>query len=226
MHEISPYLLTIGEGLALDVAQFDVVMVDRVVGDEVHGLDVGFAIFGQIAFVAEDVHDFGYEVIARFALVEFLLHATFQRHREVSKQRGIHVGCLFDGPARLCHLVGRFPATGNAHVVGSHQSVSSSKGDGEFRILVEVVRGLVRAERNHDFMHIPLAAPGCIHCVWPTVFVVGADNQYGLWKNPRIRFEAFHFLVVLLVKSYRRDFSFSFRDANLGKKHEFLGIFL
>jgi hypothetical protein len=53
----------------------------------------------------------------------------------------------------------------------------------------------MRAERNHYLVRIPLAAPSSVHGVGLAVFVVCADNQHRLRKNPRIRLETFHILL-------------------------------
>ena len=113
----------------------------------------------------------------------------------------IHVGSLLYCPACLLHLFRGVPATDDAYIVSSHQRISGSESDSELWIDGEIVRRLMRAERDHDFMHIPLAALGGIHRVWPTVFVVSADNQHRLWKHPRIRFETFH-LFLLFYKMW------------------------
>ena len=54
--------------------------MDGVVGDDSHLLHIRLTVFSQELFVAEDVDDFGNQIIASLRFVNLLLDATFQRH--------------------------------------------------------------------------------------------------------------------------------------------------
>ena len=59
-------------------------MVNRVEGNQIHFLHIRLAVFGQIPFIAEYVHDFSYEVVACLTLVNFLLYTAFKRKPSVN----------------------------------------------------------------------------------------------------------------------------------------------
>ena len=59
----------VGEGVAYAGAEGDVSVMDRVEGYEPHLLDIGLAILGKIRLVAEDVEDFGNDIVAGFRFI-------------------------------------------------------------------------------------------------------------------------------------------------------------
>ena len=69
-------LLAVSESIAYSLTKLDVGMMNRIESDQLHLLHIRFAVICKILFVAKDVHDFCYEVIASLALINLLLHSA------------------------------------------------------------------------------------------------------------------------------------------------------
>ena len=76
------------------LAQLDITHVDWVKGDEVHLGNIWLAVFCEIFLLTENVDYFCHKVVTGFALVNLLLDAAFQGHREYVEYRSVHVRSL------------------------------------------------------------------------------------------------------------------------------------
>ena len=127
------------EGVAHARAERYITVVDRVEGYELHLLHIGFAVCGEIFFLADYVDDFGDNVASRFRFVNLFLYTAFHRHGETVEYRCVDMAGLRCAPSCALHLVGLFPATDYAYIVGCNKCVLGGESHCELAASGQVV---------------------------------------------------------------------------------------
>lgn len=166
--------------------------MDRVEGNQFHLLHVGLAVGGKIFLVADDIHNFSNEVIARSRFADFLLDAALHGHREAAEEGGVDMLCLAGLPSGPCNLVMVLPAAHEPYIVGAHEGILGGEGHRKFPDAVKVLGSGVGAHRNHNLVIVPLAAPCGVHGIGSAVGIVSADDKHRLGKHPGHRSKILH----------------------------------
>ena len=171
-----------------------------------HRSHIGLSVGSQVLLVAHDVHNLCQQIVARLRFVHLLLYAAFECHRQLAEEWGVHVGSLLCSPSCAFHLIGRLASAGDAHIVGRHHRLLGGKGHGELAVHLQVVRRLVRPQRDNNLVHVPLSAPCGIHGIGPSLFVVCADYQHRLWQQPRFCIKTFHHCFLCFINSVQQRY--------------------
>ena len=108
------------------------------------------------------------------------------------KHRSLDIFTLRRPPAGVRDFIGVGLGAHYTYIVRGHKRVNRGETDREILATVEVLRCGMRPHRNHDLIHVPLAAPGSVHRVRTPIGIVCADNQHRLRKHPRLGFEILH----------------------------------
>ncbi len=102
-------------------------------------------------------------IIACFALIELLLDAALQSHREIGEYRGIDLRRLLDVPTRLLHLLRVVLGGNDAYEISGHHGFLGCEGNGKLAVNLQVVCGGVLSYRDHNLIHVQLLGPGGIN---------------------------------------------------------------
>ena len=106
----------------------------------------------------------------------FKSYGIFLKYRcvDLFTSYGMEAG-LFD---LVCLLAGF-----DAKIIGDEDGIRRAEGHGEGAGLFKVFGGLVFREHESDFPCVALHAPGSVHGIRDTVFVVGAEDENSFWRN-------------------------------------------
>lgn len=184
--------LSVGEGVADAAADFEIAQVDRVEGKEVHLFEVRLAILGEKLLIDINADNLRHKETARLALIDHPGDPALESHRKIGENRSLDLPRLLHLQSGLGDLVLDLAAADKSEVIRWNHCLFSSKGQGQFRIGLEVLGGLMAAERNDNLVIVPGTSPGGIHCVRCSVGIKGTYDYYGLRHEPRPRFEIFH----------------------------------
>lgn len=138
---------------------------------------VDLAVSADDRFICQGIHDLADDAEAGDAVLQ-LQHLAFEGHRELLKDRGIHIFALHGVEAAPGHLVRHVVPGDGAHIVrlGGMGAVRHSQREGH--ALGHIVRremALLQIERH--LVEVAEAAPGHGHGVRRAVVIVRADHE-------------------------------------------------
>ena len=179
--------------------------MDGVIGDGDKFGEVKFAILAQNAFVHADVLDLA-EVQASFDDIQQL---TLQRQRQFIDDGRIDKITFCGGKTGFFHFIRGIVCGNHAHIIAGGQVLHIAHRNGKSMVQLDVIRGLVAAEVNHDLVCACHTTPCSVHGVCVAVFIVSTDDHDRLGIQIRLCTEIFTHRVLLLFLFQRLRLSAS-----------------